>query len=159
MATQIYARAATIPAGTLIAAPVTIDISIPQMVTELIEWHLPKGAAGLVGWRLTSGGAAVLPADFNSWIITEAEKSSWTVQGLHDSGKWEVTGYNLGTFPHSVYVRLHASPIGPASRYPPNAVLPLYSLTSAADLTRAPARAFASKRRMVPQTTYQAPVV
>jgi hypothetical protein len=159
MATQIFASTATIPAGTPIAAPVTVDISIPQMYTEQIEWHMPKGAAGLVGWRLTSGGAQVLPAALGSWIITEAEKGSWLVTGLHDSGKWEVTGYNLGTFPHSVYVRLHASPIGPASRYPPNAVLPLYSLTSAADLTAAPARAFASKRRLAPQTIYQAPVV
>lgn len=159
MATQIYANAAQIPAGTLISAPVTVDVSIPQMRTELIEWHMPKGAAGLVGWRLTSGGAAVLPANFGSWIVTEAEKGSWTVEGLHDSGKWEITGYNLGTFPHSVYVRFHASPIGPASRWPDHAPLPLYSLTSAADLTKAPPNAFTSRRRMVPQTIYQAPVV
>lgn len=159
MATEIYANAATIPAGTPAGAPVTIDVSIPQMRTEVIEWHLPKGAAGLVGWRLTSGGAAVLPKNLGAWIITQGEKGIWTVEGLHDSGKWEITGYNLGAFPHTVYVRFHASPIAPSTRWPSPAPLPLYSLTSAADLTAAPARAFASRRRIVAQQTYQAPVI
>jgi len=158
MATQIYAQAATIPAGTPINAPVTIDVSIPQMRTEVIEWHLPKGAAGLVGWRLTSGGAAVLPANFGSWIVTQAEKGTWTVEGLHDSGKWEITGYNLGAFPHTVYVRFHAAPIRPAASWPTPGPLPLETLTSAADLTRAPPDAFTSRRRMGPSPYYQAPI-
>lgn len=157
MATTVYARSAVIPAGTPIAAPVTIDVSIPQMVTETIEWRQPKGAAGLMGWRLTSGGAAVIPADINTWIITEGETGNFTLQGLHDSGKWEVTGYNLGTFAHGVYVRFHATPIGPAPGWPKPAPLPLQSLTSAADLTAAPAEAFTSRRRMVRSRIYQAP--
>lgn len=158
MATQIYANSATIPAGTPIAAPVTIDVSFPQMRTEVIEWHLPKGSAGLVGWRLTSGGAAVLPANLGSWIVTNAEKGTWALEELHTSGKWEITGYNLGTFPHTIYVRFHASPAGKGGTWPEPAPLPLYSLTSAADLTAVPARAFTSRRRIVPNPYYQAPI-
>lgn len=158
MATQIYAQSATIPAGTPIGAPVTIDVSIPQMRTEVIEWHLPKGAAGLVGWRLTSGGAAVLPANFGSWIITQAEKGTWQVEGLHDSGKWEITGYNLGAFPHTVYVRFHASPIHKPAAWPQPGPLPLDALTSAIDLTRVPPEAFKSRRPMRINPDYQAPI-
>lgn len=157
MATEIYANSATIPAGTPIASPVTIDVSIPQMITELVEWHLPKGSAGLVGWRLTSGGAAVLPKNFGAWIITQAEKGSWPVEGLHDSGKWEITGYNLGTFPHTVYVRFHASPIGSKAPWPNPVPIPLLTLTSAPDLTRVPVEALPSRRRIVIPPYYQMP--
>lgn len=157
MATELFQKTATIPAGTPIAAPVVIDISIPAMVTERIEWHIPKGAAGLMGWRLTSGGAQVLPKNLGAWVVTAGESGQWQIEGLHDSGKWEVTAYNLGTFPHTVYVRLHASPSRAALVWPNPMPLPLLTLTSAPDLTAVPPEAFTSHRRIVAPRYYEIP--
>lgn len=158
MTTSIYTGTATIPAGTPQAAPVTIDISIPQLRTEVLEWHIPKGAAGLMGFRFTSGGAAVLPKQLGAWIVTENEKGSWAVEGLHDSGKWEITGYNTGAFPHTVYVRFHTAPITKQMPWPGVQFIPLIQLTSAKDLTTVPADAFTSRHKLVLPSIYQAPL-
>lgn len=157
MATEIYLQSATIPAGTPLAAPVVIDVSIPPMLTEQVEWHVPKGAAGLMGWRLTSGGAQVLPKNPGAFLVTAGESGSWIVENLHDSGKWEITGYNTGAFPHTVYLRFHASPVGKSPAWPKPAPVPLLTLTSAPDLTRLPAEAFTSRRRIVTPPYYQMP--
>lgn len=158
MATELFQKTATIPAGTPIAAPIVIDISIPAMVTERVEWHVPKGAAGLMGWRLTSGGAQVLPKNLGAWVVTAGESGQWQIEGLHDSGKWEVTAYNTGAFSHTVYVRLHASPAVATYRWPRPAPLPLDTLTSAPDLTKVPPAAFTSRRIMRAAPFYQGPI-
>jgi hypothetical protein len=111
VATELRAYTATIPAGTPQAAPVSVDLSFAPMVTDRIEWHQPRGANGLMGWRLTSGGAQVIPKNPGSFIITDGQTGTWELAALHDSGKWELTGYNLGTFPHVVNVRFHVRPI------------------------------------------------
>lgn len=111
MATEIRAYTVTIPAGTLPTAPAQLDVSFPAMITDAIEWHQPRGAQGLVGWRITSGGAQVLPKNQGAFIITDGQQGTWALEDLHTSGKWEVTGYNTGTFPHSVNVRFHVRPI------------------------------------------------
>lgn len=111
MATELRAYSVTIPAGTLQAAPVTIDVSFEPRVTDRIEWHQPRGASGLVGWRLTSGGAAVVPKNQGAYIISDGTSGTWELTELHDSGKWEVTAYNLGSFAHAVNVRFHVRPI------------------------------------------------
>ena len=80
------------------------------------------------------------------------------MEGLHDSGKWETTGYNTGAFPHAVFVRFHASPVKAATAWPKPSLLALNALTSAADLTALPPDAFQSDAPIVPQPYYQAPM-
>lgn len=120
MATELRAFTVTIPAGTPITAPVTIDVSFTPMVTERIEWRQPRGANGLMGWRITSGGAQVIPKNLGAFIVTDGEQATWQLDSLHDSGKWEVTGYNTGANPHILNVRFHVRPIpeGLAGPYP-----------------------------------------
>lgn len=111
MATELRSYTASIPAGTPIASPVQVDLSFAAMITDRIEWHQPRGAQGLMGWRLTSGGAQVIPKNQGAFIITDGQSGTWELAELHDSGKWELTGYNLGTFAHAVNVRFHVRPI------------------------------------------------
>lgn len=111
MAIELRSYVATIPAGTPLAAPVTIDVSFPQAVTDKVEWHVPRGASGLMGWRLTSGGGQVIPKNQGAWVIADNETGVWELAQLHDSGAWQVTGYNTGAFPHSVHVRFHTRPV------------------------------------------------
>lgn len=112
MATEIRAFDVVIPAGTPVAAPVVIDVSFPPMITEAIQWRVPRGPNGLMGWRLTSGSGQVVPKNLGQWIITDNEGGNWPLEHLHDSGSWQVTAYNTGTHPHTVRVRFHVSPIG-----------------------------------------------
>lgn len=121
MATEVRSFDITIPAGTPVATPVTVDVSFPSMVTEVVEWHVPKGPSGLMGWRLTSGGGQVIPKNLNSWIVADGQGGNWTLEDLHTSGAWQVTGYNTGSFPHIVRIRFHTSPVEP--KQPPAGAL------------------------------------
>ena len=72
---------------------------------------MPHGHVGLVGWRLTSGGVQIIPSNLGAWVVADGEADTWHLDGYHDSGKWEVQGYNLGNQPHSVRLHFHLSPI------------------------------------------------
>ena len=157
VATEVHTSLVTIPAGTPQNAPVLIDVSFSAMITEAVDWRVPRGPSGLMGWRLTSGGAQVLPKNLGQWVITDNEGGHWVLEDLHDSGKWEVQGYNTGTHNHSVHVRFHVSPIGRKGSWPNPPLISLYSLTSAADLTAAPPEAFQSAARLRPPVQYRAP--
>lgn len=82
------------------------------MVTELIRWRVPKGSQGLMGWQLTSSGAQVIPATPGAFMVAVGESGVWQLAGLHNTGDWNVTGYNLGAYPHTIYLEFMVSPIG-----------------------------------------------
>lgn len=121
MATQLLQAVAVIPAGTLKAAPVTVDVSFPPQVVERITWRVPKGAQGLMGWQLTSSGAQVIPTTQGAFIVAAGESGTWILAGLHNTGDWHVTGYNTGAYPHSVTLDFWVRPISagppPGARY------------------------------------------
>ncbi len=102
MAHQIRSFQVPVPANTPIAAPIRSDVSFPAMHVDSIKWRVPRGTGGQVGWRLTSGGAQVLPHNIGGWIVANGEADSWNLEGLHDSGMWEVTAYNTHIFPHTI---------------------------------------------------------
>jgi len=103
-AVEIRSFAVTIPSGTLESAPYTEDIFFPARIVTGVHWKVPRGPSGLMGWRLTmSGGNAVIPAG-GGWIITDDDSDTWPLTGQPDSGAWELTGYNLGSYDHTVYL-------------------------------------------------------
>ncbi len=92
----------TIPAGTPLAAPVTIGVPFPPMTVQAVRWRVPPGPSGLMGWQLTMAGGQVLPANAGAWIIADNEGDTWELYGLPDSGAWRVTGYNTDIYDHVV---------------------------------------------------------
>jgi hypothetical protein len=72
---------------------------------------MPRGSAGLVGWQLTSSGAQVIPANPGSFLVDDGRDGFWQLDSLHTSGDWNVTGYNTGNYPHTVYLEFLVSPI------------------------------------------------
>lgn len=134
MALEIQHFTVTIPAGTPITAPVTTAITLPVRIVRQVDWRVPAGPLGLMGWRLTMGKVKVLPQG-DDWVIANGESGSWHVDDLPDSGAWQVTGYNTGTHPHSVYVVMHCDLPNRPRQLP--APLPALGFMPAPDLSRA----------------------
>lgn len=124
-----------IPPSTVSTAPFVQDVSFPPRRVDAIRWKVPKGAVGLMGWRLTSGGVQVVPHNDGAWIIADGESERWDLQELPDGGRWDVTGYNLGNQPHSVWLTFHLSYIRPV--HVPVMPLPPWQLAPVPDLSSA----------------------
>lgn len=107
MAEEVRHFTATIPAGTPLATPVTVDVSFPPRIVARIDWRVPNGPQGLMGWRLSMGGLQVIPTSGDKFIIADGHAGSITPSAELSSGAWQVTGYNTGASPHSVYLAFH----------------------------------------------------
>lgn len=127
-ASKVYQFAPTIPAGTPIATPVVIPLAFPVYQVDRIEIKVPSGWNGLVGFAITMGGEFVIPYVPGTWIIASGDDLSWDLDGLPDSGAWQLTGYNLGNYNHTAYVRFLVEPAPDPS--PSTLIIPTSSLTS-----------------------------
>ena len=95
----------TIPAHTAQATPVILPCVMPQRIVDMFHWRVPAGHGGLTGFRLSMGGVQVFPRNVGSWIIANGEQDTWPVQNMPDSGAWDITAYNTGNNPHTLYAR------------------------------------------------------
>lgn len=104
MAQEIREFVVTVPAGTAKAAPAVTNISFPGRVVDAISWRVPPGPSGLMGWQLTSAGTPVIPIQQNTFMVTDNQSDTWYLEDYLDSGNWQVSAYNTGIYPHSVYL-------------------------------------------------------
>lgn len=104
MAQEIREFVVTVPAGTAKAAPAVTNISFPERTVDAISWRVPPGPSGLMGWQLTSAGTPVIPIQPNTFMVTDNQSDTWYLEDYLDSGNWQVTAYNTGIYPHSVYL-------------------------------------------------------
>jgi len=102
--TDAWHFAVAVPAGTQIAAPLVTPTHIPARRITRIHWRIPPGASGFVGFRVSMGGVQVIPQNAGAFIVSDSMQSDWTLAELPESGQWDVTAYNTGAFPHTVYV-------------------------------------------------------
>lgn len=110
MASEVRSFAATIPAGTLVAAPVTVDLAMPARIVRSVRVRTPPGPAGTVGWALGAAGQRVLPWGANQWIVADDEVIEWTLTDQITSGAWQLQGYNTGVYAHTLYVTFSLDP-------------------------------------------------
>lgn len=107
MAAEVRQYTATFPAGTPIAAPVTVSVGFPPRVVRSVDWRIPPGAQGVMGWQLAMGGVQVLPTRSDTWVVDDGTSGTFTLDGYPDSGSWQVVGYNTGVYAHSVFLTFH----------------------------------------------------
>lgn len=95
----------TVPAGTTAAAPLVQNLAMPPRRVLAIRWRVPTGPMGSLGWQLSMGKVQVLPTPgTDQWLVANGETGTWHVSDLPDSGSWQLTAYNTGSLPHSVYL-------------------------------------------------------
>jgi hypothetical protein len=111
MATSVIALSGTITAGTPKASPLTVALPVGTNLIDTIRWRVPPGPRGNLGWFLSMGGVQVLPEISGEYIVADNEYDEWSIAGLPDSGAWQVTGYNTGTYDHTVYFQFHVTPV------------------------------------------------
>lgn len=111
MATSVTALSATVPAGTQIASPFVASLTINTNTVDKIRWRVPPGPRGNLGWYLSMGGVQVLPDDKGAYVVADDEYDDWEIVGLPDSGAWQLTGYNTGTYDHTVYLYFFTTPV------------------------------------------------
>jgi hypothetical protein len=131
MADEIHQFAFSIPAGTPIATPVTQNLTMPPRTVVQINVKVPPGPHGLMGFKVGAAGIAVIPAIAGSWIVTDNEPIVWPLSNYINSGAWQVFGYNLGRYAHTVYLTFHCLVPGSPSGSIPT-VLDATSLDNAA---------------------------
>jgi hypothetical protein len=119
VAQEIREFAVLIPAGTAKAAPLVTNISFPERLVTAVTYRVPPGPSGLMGWALTSAGTPVIPIQPNTYMVTDNQADTWDLEGYLDSGNWQVTGYNTGIYPHTVYLTFQLDLPGSAVSSPP----------------------------------------
>lgn len=105
MATRIEFTDVTIPAGTLITAPVRVVPTFDEGDVERIEMRWPPGPSGLVGLRIGHSGQVIIPFGVDAWLVTDDEAIGWDVTGFPTGAKWFVDGYNSDVFDHTIRFR------------------------------------------------------
>lgn len=121
MAQEIREFAVTTPAGTAKATPLVTNISFPERIVTAITYRVPPGPSGLMGWALTSSGAPVIPIQRGIYMVTDNQADTWELEGYLDSGNWQVTSYNTGIYPHTVFLTFQLDLPGSVVSSPPPA--------------------------------------
>lgn len=119
MAQEIREFAVTTPPGTAKSAPLVTNISFPERIVTAITYRVPPGPSGLMGWALTSSGTPVIPIQPKTFMVTDNQADTWALEGYLDSGNWQVTSYNTGIYPHTVFLTFQLDLPGSVSTAPP----------------------------------------
>ena len=130
MARELRTFQFTIPAGTAKAAPFTQQLSFPPRIVVEIDIRVPPGPAGTMGLAIGSSGNPVIPIEPGTWIVADDEYIRWPIHDFWDSGSWELFGYNLGQFDHTVYLTFLCDLV-PSASSTPSAPIPSSALSSA----------------------------
>lgn len=101
---EVRSFVATCPINTPIAVPVVVPLPMPPRSVTKIRVRIPPGPNGSMGFALGSSGGTLIPAGAGNWIVGDNETYEFTQDGGITSGAWEVHMYNLGLFPHSIYI-------------------------------------------------------
>ena len=109
MAQEVHQFTATIPANTPTTALFTSTIPIQGYEIESIDLEVPPGPAGLMGFYLARSGQQWLPFEAGEFLVWDDRFDSWYLSDQPSGVGWEIVGYNLDTYDHSVVARFHVN--------------------------------------------------
>jgi hypothetical protein len=106
---RIYEAQFTVPAGTVIAAPVSQPVVLEDANLDTVRVIVPDGHSGLTGLRITWGGVQILPINPGTWVVSNNEIFDWPADEEVTANGLSLTGYNLDVYPHAFYLRFQIS--------------------------------------------------
>lgn len=130
MAQELRTFQVTTPAGTLQAAPQVTPLTVPPRIVREVEFLVPPGPNGVLGFALGAAGQIVVPYNPNSWIVASDETVKFPLDDQIDSGAWQFFSYNIGTYAHTVYIRMLLDLVSAGALATPSPI-PLDSLSAA----------------------------
>lgn len=130
-ADEVRAFQVMCPPGVQPDAPQITNLAMPVRTVLGIKVRIPPGPLSAMGFAIGAAGVPIIPYDSSVFIVTDDDEFNWTLPNQIDSGAWQVQMYNIGQYPHTIYieftVRLPDAPRGPAS----SPLLSVASLSSA----------------------------
>lgn len=111
MAAEVHQFSATIPAGTAMDDPVSVTLEQANYEIESIDLQVPSGPNGRMGFVLALDDTQWLPFELGEYIIWNDRTENWPLNDQVVNGGWNVVGYNLGQYDHTVTIRFHVNPI------------------------------------------------
>lgn len=109
MAQEVHQFTTVIPANTPKAALYVGQMPIQGYDVESVDIEVPPGPAGLMGFYVARSGQQWLPFEAGEFLIWDDRFDSWYLSDQPTGGGWQVVGYNLDTYDHSVVVRFHVN--------------------------------------------------
>ena len=127
MSVSIFEFQVTVPAGTTVASHWSQAMTFPVSDVVEVDILVPPGPRGQVGFALGSSGSQCYPYTPGTWIVTDDAKMVWQLEEAIDSGSWQLFAYNLGTYPHTIYLTFQTNPSAPV----PTSTAPITALVGA----------------------------
>lgn len=105
MATRVEMTDVTIPAGTAKATPVIIPVNFDDGRVDRIEMRWPPGPSGLVGLQVRHSKQVIIPYAVNTFLVSDNEIIAWPLEGYPEANMWDVVGYNIDAYDHTIQFR------------------------------------------------------
>lgn len=104
MADRVEYFAVVIPTGTTPANPFSKNLIFAQGNVTEIDVRIPGGPVGLMGFQINAGGTQYVPRTQGEFIVEDDNYLRFPLDSAINSGDWSLTGFNTGSFPHTVYL-------------------------------------------------------
>lgn len=115
MAVEVHQFTVVIPANTPKATLAVVKMKLNLFDIESIDIEVPPGPSGLMGFYLALSGQQWIPWEMGEFLIWDDRAANWPLTEQPTSYGWEVHGYNLDVYDHSIVVRFHVNLVSVAT--------------------------------------------
>lgn len=110
MAERVLQFTVLIPTPTNISSPLTVPLPLDGWEIEAITLEVPPGPAGDLGFVLANNGVPWIPRSPGEWIVWDDRVQTFAATDYPTGAGWQVIGYNVGAYDHTVVARFHVNP-------------------------------------------------
>lgn len=119
--------------------PQVTNLDMPVRTVLSIRVRVPSGPLSAMGFQLGMAGTPIIPLNDNTYVVADNEVFQWDNQDWPNSGAWQVFMYNIGQYPHTIYLYYTVEfPDVPTAQLS-SVLLPAESLGSAVGTINTPA--------------------
>lgn len=114
----------TVPAGTAIATPATLNVALGFVTVRRIELRIPSGHMGFTGFAIDQADIRLLPwNNAAEWVIGDSDLLEYDFD-LDAPRNLTLKGYNTGAYAHTFYLRFGVTDISKGQTTSPALLLP-----------------------------------